>query len=631
MATFYPQFTSDESFQEQWQRYVRTKPLINNIRDIQNANTREIKNAIQNSSEEQIRAINRTTEIVCDTLELGFDSLERNLDNVSFKIEDLRSEVSAMSSMLDWRMSILIEQQRISNLLLGNIALLLRIPDIQKERQYHIEQGLKFLKNAFFDEDFYEDSLSNLLKAESIEPSDFFVLHRIGIIYMYSSKHCDLKKAEEYFRKAAKYAAVETVNGAAITTNYLSNDDNEKEQKSTSQIESIKSKMNQMRLRSDIKIQAAESYLLASRCCYIKGEFIESNVLADKSYSIDKDFIEGGFMLAKTLVAIGENSKAADVLKDVINKDKFYSIKVATDVDLCTKAEIIKLLESLRNDALTNAKKLLKECKDITKDYFQVNNIKHEIFQIEKLIKTESYIQCKEAIDLLEKDSERVFTSDFQLKQEIFYIGDDYNVFRNKLLELITIVNNYGFVIYEEKEKIYIKHLKKTFEYLSENTPWLFPINLLNNLHGIISHSFMSKTTTLPLYVFLRKEYRYYRNISDVIIKIEEVKQAILFEEKQINDREIKREEYIQKKKLENDKENYNLAIKKSIEGFIFGVIVGAVIGVICFVIYMFVGMVFLNQSSDLAMKISKSILFCSILYFGYRHANINFNNFREK
>ena len=143
MATFYPQFTSNETISQQWQRYVHTKPLINNIRDIHQANTKEINNVIQNSTKEQIRAINESTDVVCNTLESGFNIIENNLYNLSFDIENLRSEVSEMSSMLDWRMSLLIEQQRISNLLQGNIALLLRIPDIQKEVLSELDQLAK--------------------------------------------------------------------------------------------------------------------------------------------------------------------------------------------------------------------------------------------------------------------------------------------------------------------------------------------------------------------------------------------------------------------------------------------------------------------------------------------------------
>ena len=611
MATFYPQFTSNETISQQWQRYVHTKPLINNIRDIHQANTKEINNVIQNSTKEQIRAINESTDVVCNTLESGFNIIENNLYNLSFNIENLRSEVSEMSSMLDWRMSLLIEQQRISNLLQGNIALLLRIPDIQKERQYYTEQGLKFLKNAYFDEDFYEDSLSNLLKAESIEPTDFFVLHRIGMIYMYSQKHCDLKISEEYFRKAAKYAVVETADGAAITSNLLSTDVNENFFDKKPQIDSIKT-------------QAAESYLLASRCCFIQGKFIESGELAFKSYSVDDNFIEAGFMHAKSLVAIGENSKAAYILNHVINKDRFYSIKIATDVDLCTKIEIKNGLENVRRDALTKAKNMLQECKDIYKYNCQINNIQKEIFQIENLIKIGSYLQCKEAIDLLEKHSERVFTSDFNLKQELFYIGDDYNLFREKLNDLFTIVNN------RKKTRRYLEQL---FDYLSDNSPWSFPTHVLNNLSDIQNHSFNSKTTSLPLYVFLRKERRYYSNIPNNIISIEKVKQEILNEEKLLNEEEENRKKIKHTYDLETDKKNKTLAIKKSIKGFFAGIFLGFFVGLALDVVY-FIYYTFATnlseQNSHEVMSNCENILLISIIVLGILKAQNDYNSYRK-
>src|SRR5450759_5349886 len=153
MASFYPQLLSEESLPQQWQRYLQNKPLINNIEDIVQTQTREYQNIIEHASKQQIEAIQQSAEVVCGTLDSGFDLLSENLQDISYSLGEVRNELNSMSSMLDWNLSILIEQQRISNLLLGNITILSRIPDYQKERYNYIEKGMKNFKNAFFDND----------------------------------------------------------------------------------------------------------------------------------------------------------------------------------------------------------------------------------------------------------------------------------------------------------------------------------------------------------------------------------------------------------------------------------------------------------------------------------------------
>ena len=92
--------------------------------------------------------------------------------------------------------------------------------------------------------------MNNLLKAENIEQTDFFALHRIGLIYMYSPKHLELKKPKNTFKKLRSMLLQKQMQGASVTTNYLTVDVNRNlsEQKPT--VDSI-------------KLRAAESYMFA--------------------------------------------------------------------------------------------------------------------------------------------------------------------------------------------------------------------------------------------------------------------------------------------------------------------------------------------------------------------------------
>lgn len=402
MATFYYNQFSGENYLSQWSKHIQNKSYIEDVTKsfitssgrqtkdfsaIVLHQTKEISDIIKSATREQVAAIQQSTNAICGTIENGFELLSDNLQEISYGIGELRSELNDMASMLDWKLSLFIEQHRITNLLLGNIAILLRIPDIQKERQYYIEQGIKFLKNAIFDSDFYEDSLNNLLKAEKIEPSDFFALHRIGLIYMYSPNHLALDKAEEYFKKAAKYAVAETNSGASVTTNFLTGDLNNKLSEQTPSNDSI-------------RLQAAESYLFAGRSCYVQGKFKEAADYASKGFSLVPQMVEAGFTQAKALAANNNETQAAIVLEKVINTDRFYSLKTLSDLDLCTKPSIQSLLKKLQKESTERAIQLLQQCRQVQ---IQGSNASDYVDKIDRLVNMNTYLTSKKAIDLLEK------------------------------------------------------------------------------------------------------------------------------------------------------------------------------------------------------------------------------------
>ena len=161
---------------------------------------------INQASKEQIQAINH----------LG-QTIGRGMNVLSNQMSEINDNLVFLNRNLD----IQIEQQKLSNLLLQNIAELLRVPDSEKERQHSIELGIKFFVNAQKDKDLYEDALEQLLKAEILMKQDYFVLHRIGCIYLYVEKYINPEKALDYFLRAAKYASVESDPKAVRLANAL--------------------------------------------------------------------------------------------------------------------------------------------------------------------------------------------------------------------------------------------------------------------------------------------------------------------------------------------------------------------------------------------------------------------------
>jgi hypothetical protein len=94
---------------------------------------------IKQASKEQIKAIEQVGR------EIG-----RGMNIIS----DQLSEINTSLSFINRNVDILIEQQKLSNLLLENIMELLRVPDIEKERQQSIERGVGFFVNAKMNSDY---------------------------------------------------------------------------------------------------------------------------------------------------------------------------------------------------------------------------------------------------------------------------------------------------------------------------------------------------------------------------------------------------------------------------------------------------------------------------------------------
>src|SRR5208282_3782072 len=119
------------------------------------------------------------------------------------------------------------------------------------------------------DEDLYQDALTELLGAEKLMPYDYFVLHRIGMIYLLVPALGNLEKAAEYFTRAGKYAAVESDPKAARLGNVLNKQVNKRfnEQAETP--------------AEEIGSLAAESYLQAGTSLYALGRFEEAAKMAE--------------------------------------------------------------------------------------------------------------------------------------------------------------------------------------------------------------------------------------------------------------------------------------------------------------------------------------------------------------
>lgn len=384
MASFYIDRHSSESINSQWIKHLQTNAYIRDIDSIVSQNRHELQSTIQNASSEQIKAINQ----VCGTLNDGFAEVSNHLKNINSNISELRGEISEMAAMLDWRLSMLIEEQRLTNQLLGHIAQILRIPDSQKQRVYYIEQGLKYLKNAYLEgigSPFFIDAMEGFIEAEKIERKDYITLNRIGQIYLYSQKYLNIPLAQEYFIKSAREAMVEANAGGTTVSNHFT------PHGSHPLIYS----------QNPFIAAQAEAYLYASRTCYLQQKYSEAIELAGKAYQLIPEFVEAGFEQAKYLAANNQESESAQVLETVISKDRLFSIKTLNDKDLSNKKAILQLLENLHHKVISQADTALQKCINSMNSNSKAKTI---IREIEENVSKNSFLSGMKALDLINAD-----------------------------------------------------------------------------------------------------------------------------------------------------------------------------------------------------------------------------------
>lgn len=381
MSTFYINRSSGESANSQWIRYLQTQSYVSDIGEIVSQNRKDLQATLNTASAEQKQAFKQ----ICGTLDEGFSEVSQHLQNINCNISELRGEICAMAAMLDWNLSLLIEEQRLTNHLLGHIAQLLRIPDSQKQRVYHIEQGLKYLTNAMregLDSAFYADALEGFKEAERIERKDYITLNRIGQIHLYSRQHMNIPLAEEYFLKSAREAFAEANVGGTPIARDIAPEGNQPLIYST----------------SPFKAATAEAYLYAGRACYLQQKLPQAVEYAGKAYSLVPEFLKAGFEQAKYLAANNQDDESAAILQTVINKDRLFAPTTLKDSDLISKKSILNLLADIQTKTILLAKQELGRCKDIIRSDSEARKI---IEEAERHLSINSFLSAMKALDML--------------------------------------------------------------------------------------------------------------------------------------------------------------------------------------------------------------------------------------
>jgi tetratricopeptide (TPR) repeat protein len=388
MPFFYDK-VSRQSGVTQYMAYLENEIYIQELKkhtdDVINYQLVEARRAIGKNTEGTKQAILNSTIQICGSLENGLKQISESLEDIGWRLNDLNEGIHSLHAMLDWKTDLIIEEQKITNFYLGNIARLLKIPDSQKQRSYYVEQGIIYLKNAIDEgskSDFYEDAINEFTKAQKIEEKDYFCLHKLGLILLNSSKHLDIHAADSYFKASARYAK-------AIANATPSNLGQPKFNENI-----------QPTLTKEILIQEAASALnYASRCNYILDNLPEAIVLAKQAFELHGTNPEYGIQVAKCLSANGQVDSAAEILKKIIEMDKYYAVKALTDIDLISKKPIQSML-NVMSEVLIEL--IEKEIKHLNAIIIRDSKMKPELSEIEnQFLSSKTYINARIAAEKL--------------------------------------------------------------------------------------------------------------------------------------------------------------------------------------------------------------------------------------
>ena len=293
----------------------------------------------------------------------GLTALHQEQQVTNHQLQNINQALRVMGSMIGQGFSLLSERLNATNSLLKNILDELRIPETQRERRFHIEEGVKYLAMALKENDkfYYEDAIAEFETAIQIERKDFYSWFSLGFIYLRSVHHINIAKAVDAFERFVHYARAEAI----------------------------------QRNNQFLKLKIDEAYLLMAEAKYLLQNPYEAIQLTERCESNKEKAL---FMKVKYLSFMGDDGsqqRAADILRDMLQQNPFLSLQVLEDADIIKNKWIVSMLEQLRRETINEAIKQYNEKKQNLRDNGASN---YGLQEIANIINRHTYLDAIEAL-----------------------------------------------------------------------------------------------------------------------------------------------------------------------------------------------------------------------------------------
>lgn len=295
-------------------------------------------------------------------------NIGKSMDVANRQLQNINQALRVMGSMIGQGFSLLAERLNATNTFLQNLLDELRIPETQRERRFHIEEGAKYLAMALKENDkfYYEDAIAEFETAIQIERKDFYSWFSLGFIYLRSVYHINIAKAVDSFERFVHYARAEAI----------------------------------QRNNQALKLKIDEAYLLMAEAKYLLQNPYEAIQLTERCESNKEKAL---FMKVKYLSFMGDDGtqqRAADILRDMLHQNPFLSLQVLEDVDIIKNKWVVSMLDQMRCEAIAEVSKqydiLLQKVKKANAAYDD------ELQKIANIINKNTYLDAVEALYLIQ-------------------------------------------------------------------------------------------------------------------------------------------------------------------------------------------------------------------------------------
>ena len=293
----------------------------------------------------------------------GLSALHQEQEVTNQQLQNINQAHRALGSMIGQGFSLLSERLNATNTLLKNVLDELRIPETQRERRFHIEEGAKYLAMALKENDkfYYEDAIAEFETAIQIERKDFYSWFSLGFIYLRSVHHINIAKAVDAFERFVHYARAEAI----------------------------------QRNNQSLKLKIDEAYLLMAEAKYLLQNPYEAIQLTERCESNKEKAL---FMKVKYLSFMGDDGsqqRAADILRDMLHQNPFLSLQVLEDVDIIKNKWVVSMLDQMKCEAITEASK---QYKLLLQEMKKVNAPCDGLQEIVDMMNKHTYLDAVEAL-----------------------------------------------------------------------------------------------------------------------------------------------------------------------------------------------------------------------------------------
>ena len=220
----------------------------------------------------------------------------------------------------------------------------------------------------------------------------------------------------------------------------------------------------------------SESLHQASICAFLRKDFAKSIELAKMGLSLKTDKLETKYQLAKSNVFYNHIDDALLLIRELIDTEPNYSIKVLSDLNLSQQPRILDLLNKISSET---KEKLLTEYCNLILSVTPNTNLSPVISEIESLNQKSSFLDSIKALNIIHNKDKVIstFNIKYHFNNDFVFENDDFN--KMNLYQLLKKESDF----HKKKE---LEEFQKQNEKVALEKKKIEVLSLINKSHKMI-------------------------------------------------------------------------------------------------------------------------------------------------